>query len=101
MNDANFTKIYNRLNIYFDCAGIGAEQVLKPVIKKSQDGASYYVDVCIEDYDEEQLAYLVGYLAEFVGMKNIWFDTYPKSGRATLELVFPEESLKRMLVVTY
>lgn len=96
MNDANFTKIYNMLNMCFDCAGIGPEQVIKPVIKKSPQGLSYYVDLCIEDYDEEQLAYFVGFLTEALGgFKNIWFDTYPKSGRVNFEIVVPLETLAR------
>ena len=95
MNDANFTKIYNMLNMCFDCAGIEAEQVLKPVIKKSPAGISYYVDLCIEEYDEEQLAYFVGFLTEQIGFKNIWFDTYPSSGRVNFELIVPLETLAR------
>ena len=95
MNDKNITKIQNLLTTCLDCAGIEPEQTIAPVIKKSPAGISYYVDLCIEEYNEEQLASFVGFLTEQIGFKNIWFDTYPKSGRVDFELIVPKEVLAR------
>ena len=86
-------KVHNILITCLDCAGIEAEQTIAPVIIPTTN--SYSVDLVIEEYNEEQLAYFVGFLAERIGMKNIWFDTYPKSGRVDIELSFPLELLAR------
>ena len=93
MSDNYTSKIQNMLTTCLDCAGIEPEQTIAPLIKMSPAGVSYYVDLCIEDYNEEQLAYFVGFLTEQIGFKNIWFDTYPKSRRVNFELVVPVESL--------
>lgn len=95
MNDKNITKIQNLLTTCLDCAGVEPEQTIAPAIKKSPAGINYYVDLCIEDYGEEELAYFVGFIAERIGMKNVWFDTYPKSGCVNFELVVPTEVLAR------
>ena len=101
MNNKETSKIHSILTTCLDSAGIEPEQTHAPTIKKHPQSTCYYVDLCVEDCNEEQLAYLVGYLVEFIGMKNIWFDSYPKSNRVHLELVFPVEATKRMIVVTH
>ena len=92
MND--ITKIQNIINNCLDCAGVDQDTVLA-TNPKSVGGIYYYVDVAIEDYKDEDLAYFVGFLAQSIGMKNIYFDTYPSSGRVHLELVFDQEFLAR------
>lgn len=92
MND--ITKIQNIINNCLDCAGVDNNNVLA-TNPKSVGGIYYYVDVTIEDYKDEDLAYFVGFLAQSIGMKNIYFDTYPNSGRVHLELVFDQEFLAR------
>lgn len=86
-------KVYNILTTCLDCAGVEPEQTIAPVMIPTTN--SYSVDLVIEEYNEEQLAYFVGFLAERIGMKNIWFDCYPKSGRADFELSIPLEILAR------
>lgn len=95
MNDKNITKIQNMLTTCLDCAGIEPEQTVAPSIKMHPSGNCYYIDLAIENYNEEQLAYFVGFLTEHVGFKNIWFDTYPKSGMVCFEVVVPLETLAR------
>jgi hypothetical protein len=90
---SHITKIENLLNNCIDCAGINQGKALRTAPKPCSDG--YYVDVCIEEYDDESLAYLVGFLAQSIGMKNIWLDTYPSSGRVHIELNFTQEFLAR------
>lgn len=92
MNNQTKSKIQNILTTCLDCAGIEPEQTVAPAIKLHPAGSCYYIDLTIEEYDEEQLAYFVGFMAEQIGMKNIWFDTYPSSRTACIELVFPQES---------
>lgn len=91
MNDKHATKIHNFLTNCLDCAGVDQHQVIASSPKVCSSG--YYVDVCIEDYRDEDAMCLVGFLAEQIGMKNIWFDTYPNSGRINLELNFDEDFL--------
>ena len=91
MNDKFATKIINLLNNCIDCAGLDRDKVMYTNPKECANGQ--YVDVCVEEYNDEQLAYFVGFLAEIIGMKNIWLDTYPKSGRVHLELNFDEDFL--------
>lgn len=91
MNDKSITKIHNIVTNALECSGVELSTAMFTNPKKSHDG--YYVDISIEDFGVEDLACLVGFLAELIGMKNIWFDTYPKSGRAHLELNFPDEFL--------
>lgn len=86
MNDKFVTLITNLLNNCIDCAGIDQNKVIATDPKSCTGGK--YVDVCIEEYTDEELAYFVGFLAQTIGMKNIWLDTYPSSKRAHLELVF-------------
>ena len=86
MSDKFNLKVKNLINNCIDCAGIDQEKAMFTEPKGCTNGK--YVDVCIEDYKDEDLAYLVGFLAQSIGMKNIWLDTYPSSGRAHLELVF-------------
>lgn len=93
MNDAMITKIYNLLNNCLDCAGIGPHSAMVTNPKKFDGG--WYVDICIEEYGHEDVMYFVGFLAQTIGMKNIWFDTYPKSNRVHFELVFTDEVLAR------
>ncbi len=95
MNDKNITKIHNILTTCLDCAGVPQEATHSPIVKLSEQGLSYYVDLCIEDYKDEDLAYFIGFIAERIGMKNVWFDTYPKSKRVHIELCFPLELLAR------
>ena len=94
MNSKHATKIYNAINRCLDCAGIEEHNVMQTE-PKSVGGIYFYVDVCIEDSSAEDLAYFVGFMAETIGMKNIWFDTYPKSKRSHVELVFDQEFLAR------
>ena len=95
MND--ITKIQNLINNCLDCAGVDQDTVISTNPKKCHDGYAkdYYVDLCIEDYKDEDLAYLVGFLAQSIGMRNIWLDTYPSSKRVHLELAFDQEFLAR------
>lgn len=94
-------KVHNILITCLDCAGVELstcepqQYTFAPIIKKNPATNSYYVDFTIEEYNEEQLAYFVGFLAERIGMKNIWFDSYPKSGRVDFELNVPMEILAR------
>lgn len=90
----NINKIQNLLTNCLDCAGIEPGQTFAPPFIKRDALNSYLVDLTVEDYDEEQLAYFVGFLAQTIGMKNVWFDTYPSSGRVCFELVFPIEELQ-------
>jgi hypothetical protein len=89
----DITKIQNILNNCIDCAGIDPDTVLSTLPKNCSSG--FYVDVSIEDYREEDMMCLIGFLAQSIGMKNIWFDTYPKSRRVHLELNFDEDFLAR------
>jgi len=100
MNDQEITfhlraKVHNILTTCLDCAGIEPEQTVAPSIKLHPAGTCYYVDLAVENYNEEQLAYFVGFMTEHIGMKNIWFDCYPLSGMVCFELVFPREKLAR------
>lgn len=93
MNNQTISKVQNLLTTCLDQAGIEPEQTVAPSIKPHPSGTCYYVDLAVEGYNEEQLAYFVGFIAECVGMKNVWFDCYPLSGMACFELVFPQEIL--------
>ena len=93
MNDKHTTIINNLITNLLDCAGIEQFNAIKSNPKPCHDG--FYVDICIEDCSCEDLAYFVGFLAENIGMKNIWFDTYPSSKRAHIELNFTQEFLAR------
>jgi hypothetical protein len=86
-------RVHNMLTTALDCAGIEPEQTVAPSIAKNSEG--YNVDLVVDDCDAEQLAYMTGFMAEQIGMKNVWFDTYPKSGVATFEFFIPEELLAR------
>ena len=88
----SITKIQNLINNCVDCAGIDPDTVMA-TLPKSGNGVDFYVDLSIENFGVEDLAYLVGFLAQSIGMKNVWLDTYPKSGRAHLELVFTQDFL--------
>lgn len=90
---SHISKIKNITANCIDCAGIDQDTVMATEPKPMHDG--YYVDLCIEEYGEEDLAYLIGFLAQSIGMKNIWFDTYPKSKRVHIELAFTQEFLAR------
>lgn len=93
MNDKNTTKINNIVRNCLDCAGVDQHKVIATNPKLCSSG--FYVDICIEEYTDEELAYFVGFMAQSIGMKNIWFDCYPKSGRVHLELNFDEDFLAR------
>ena len=94
MNGKHEVKIHNIINNCLDCAGIEPHNVMQTE-PKSIRNVYYYVDVCIEDCSSEDLAYFIGFMAQSIGMKNIWFDTYPKSKRSHVELVFDQEFLAR------
>lgn len=93
MNDKFVTLVNNLINNCIDCAGIDQHRAMATQPKGCSDGK--YVDLCIEEYTDEELAYLVGFLAQTIGMKNIWLDTYPSSGRAHLELVFSYDTFAK------
>ena len=93
MNSKFITLVNNLLNNCLDCAGVDQHKVIATNPKPCNGG--YYVDVCIEEYGDEELAYFVGFLAQSIGMKNIWLDTYPSSGRAHLELVFDYQTFAK------
>lgn len=85
------TKIQNFVTNCLESSGIDQHQVIATNPKACSSG--YYVDVCIEEYREEDVMCFVGFLAQNIGMKNIWFDTYPNSGRVNFELNFDEDFL--------
>lgn len=92
MNDKITTKIHNFVTNCLECADLDDRAIFSsPKLFSS----GYCVDLSIENYNEEDVMCLVGFLAQSIGMKNIWFDTYPKTGRVDFELNFDEEFLAR------
>lgn len=84
-------KIQNFIVNTIDCAGVDQDTVMFSSPKECSGG--WYVDMSVEDYREEDMMCLVGFFAQSIKMKNIWFDTYPKSRRVHIELMFDEDFL--------